>query len=294
MFEDLSLRFIKKNKLVWTVEQSISKVDKVEVFDATMPTVNVDSAAHTLSYVHKMGDKISIAEVPVRIMQRYVENARFFVSSVMSMFNPEDKKLASTKQSDIESAFGFHKTLVLLTKPGKIVAISSADGSIKWTYFDPQEKAVNVLIEQTDGVDAHLDIIVVSENFLTYIDPWTGAQRKRESLVNKNGQSDSFILVGTEVETAIETVSTQAVLSVPKDTSDAFKVQIHPENEKLSGSEPLFYTQVDKSAGKIIGYSINKTTLKANKMWNVSFASNNASGKGKSSNMVIEDIYVQF
>jgi hypothetical protein len=29
-------------------------------------------------------------------------------------------------------------------------------------------------------------------------------------------------------------------------------------------------------------------------MWNVSFASNNASGKGKSSNMVIEDIYVQF
>lgn len=172
--------------------------------------------------------------------------------------------------------------------------MSSADGSIKWTYFDPQEKAVNVLIEKTDGADAHLDIIVVSENFLTYIDPWTGAQRKRESLENKNGKSDSFILVSTEVETATETVSTQAVLSVPKDTSDSFKAQIHPSTEKLSGSDPLFYTQVDKSASKIIGYSINKNTLKANKMWNISFANNNASGKGKNSNLVIEDVYVQF
>lgn len=97
MFEDLSLRFIQKNKLVWTIEQSISKVDKVEVFDAAMPTTNEDSAAQTLSYVHKMGDKISIAEVPVRIIQRYVENAQFFVSSVMSMFNSENRKLASTQ-----------------------------------------------------------------------------------------------------------------------------------------------------------------------------------------------------
>jgi hypothetical protein len=58
----------------------------------------------------------------------------------------------------------------LLTKPGKIVAISSADGSIKWTYFDPKEKALNVLIEQTGGQDAHIDIIVVSENAVCYID----------------------------------------------------------------------------------------------------------------------------
>jgi hypothetical protein len=36
-----------------------------------------------LSYVHKMGDKISVADVPMRIMQRYVENARYLVSSIM-------------------------------------------------------------------------------------------------------------------------------------------------------------------------------------------------------------------
>jgi hypothetical protein len=73
----------------------------------------------------------------MRIMQRYVENSRYLVSSIMAMFNQEDKKLTSTKQSDIHDTFGFNKTLVLLTKPGKIVAISSADGSIKWTYYDP-------------------------------------------------------------------------------------------------------------------------------------------------------------
>jgi hypothetical protein len=85
-----------------------------------------------LSYVKKMGEKVSIADAPARIIQRYVENARFFVTSVMSLFNPENAALTSTKskQSEIESLFGFHKTLVLLTKPGKIVAVSAADGSI--------------------------------------------------------------------------------------------------------------------------------------------------------------------
>jgi hypothetical protein len=37
--------------------------------------------------------------------------------------------------------------MVLLTNPGKVVAMSAHGGSILWTYFDPQEKAVNVLID---------------------------------------------------------------------------------------------------------------------------------------------------
>jgi len=74
--------------------------------------------------------------------------------------------------------FGFSKTFITLTKPGKVVALSSKDGSIQWTYFDPSDKAVNVLVESTGGFDSIVDIIVVSGNALTYLDPITGTVRQ--------------------------------------------------------------------------------------------------------------------
>jgi hypothetical protein len=48
--------------------------------------------------------------------------------------------------------------------------------------------------------------------------------REKDNLLKTNGQNDQFILVNTETETATETVSSQAVVSVPNDTSDSFKV----------------------------------------------------------------------
>ena len=73
MFEDLSMRFIKDGAYQWTIDQAIAKVDKVEIFDSSnMPTETDDtdphSAANMLSYVRNMGDRISIADVPVRIV----------------------------------------------------------------------------------------------------------------------------------------------------------------------------------------------------------------------------------
>ena len=123
------------------------------------------------------------------------------------MFQAEDESLVSiNKQTEIEKHFGFHKSLVLLTKPGKVVAVSANDGSIQWTYFDPKEKATNVIIEQNSGFDAHVDIIVVSENYLTFLNPWTGIMRQREALEDNCGSSDQFILVNTQEDTAAETV----------------------------------------------------------------------------------------
>jgi len=58
--------------------------------------------------------------------------------------------------------------MLLLTTPGKVVAMSAQGGTILWTYFDPQEKAVNVLIDSSG------DISVISENAITYLNPITG------------------------------------------------------------------------------------------------------------------------
>jgi hypothetical protein len=85
-----------------------------------------------------MSDKQTLAEIPVRIVSRYIQNFKFFIHGVFSLFG-EDKSLTATKKGDSNAPdkFGFKKSLILLTNPGKVVAMSSQGGGILWTYFDP-------------------------------------------------------------------------------------------------------------------------------------------------------------
>jgi len=106
----------------------------------------------------------------------------------MSLFNDDP---SSIRESDNEDMFGFSKTFITLTAPGKVVALSSLDGSIQWTYFDPAEKAVNVLVEKTGE---NVDVIVVSGNALTYLDPVTGSIREQIHH-DKIGAENDFMLV---------------------------------------------------------------------------------------------------
>lgn len=46
-----------------------------------------------------------------------------------------------------QDTYGFKKTLVLLTKCGKLFAVSSYDGSVKWSYYNPYEKIIKVFVE---------------------------------------------------------------------------------------------------------------------------------------------------
>lgn len=81
-----------------------------------------------------MHEPVTWLEVPSRIIQRYVENAQFLVRSVKSIFKSKD--VADILESS-QDTYGFKKILLLLTEPGKLYALSSLDGSFKWSYFNP-------------------------------------------------------------------------------------------------------------------------------------------------------------
>ena len=72
--------------------------------------------------------------------------------------------------------YGFKKTLILLTKPGKLFALNSNDGSLNWSYFNPYEKILKVFVEQSAGSDEVLEIIAITESKEIHLDPLTGHQ----------------------------------------------------------------------------------------------------------------------
>lgn len=84
-----------------------------------------------------MGDtEVALSSIPGRIINRYVDNFRYIVDQVLSMANSltnKDSQLAAI--NGYEDPFGIKKTLVLLTKPNKVIALSSFSGSIKWSYY---------------------------------------------------------------------------------------------------------------------------------------------------------------
>lgn len=67
-----------------------------------------------------MGAEVSWAEIPQRIIARYVENFEFLMSQVLELF--KDKDDASIDEPGVDEK-GFNKLLILLTKPGKIFAV---------------------------------------------------------------------------------------------------------------------------------------------------------------------------
>jgi len=70
-----------------------------------------------------------------------------------------------TKESSIAPAddtYGFEKTLILLTKQGKVFAVSSLTGKILWKFFKPSEPIKQVFVEQNGGSDNLLHVMMVS------------------------------------------------------------------------------------------------------------------------------------
>ena len=67
-----------------------------------------------LQYLKNMSDKQTLAEIPVRIVSRYIQNFKFFIHGVFSLFG-EDKSLTATKKGDSNAPdkFGFKKSLIL-------------------------------------------------------------------------------------------------------------------------------------------------------------------------------------
>jgi len=73
----------------------------------------------------QMHEPVSLAQIPGRIIQRRIENFQIFMFNVSQMFSNEEEmpeaQIDQVKQDD----YGFDRTLVFMTKPNKVVAISA-------------------------------------------------------------------------------------------------------------------------------------------------------------------------
>ena len=121
------------------------------------------------------------------------------------------------KDSQIEGgddAYGFDKTLVLLTRPNKIVAISSLDGEVLWSRLikDPIRR---MMLEQGQG-NAALEIIT-SKGHMIEIDPLNGAIRKAEPLPTlPQAVEDTEFIVAQGHSKEDSRIEKQALIAVPK------------------------------------------------------------------------------
>jgi hypothetical protein len=88
LFEDLSLQYFANGKKVWTKDQALSKVTQVEIFDTAY--LSDENAFSDTPYVRHMHEPVTWAQVPTRIMQRYVENAQYLINQVQRLFSPKD------------------------------------------------------------------------------------------------------------------------------------------------------------------------------------------------------------
>lgn len=229
VFQDLSLHYIQGGKKMWDMEQALSKVVQVEIFDSASLS---EFRQADMKYVEKMSEPVAWYQIPARIMERYLENAEFLVKSISQIFGSQDVTSINNQQD----TYGFKKTLVLLTAPGKLFALSSSDGALQWSYYNPQEPIVKVFVEQAAGSDLSLNIIVITERNELHLNPLTGTQYSRKAH-HLDTRDYEFMLVRSGPES-------QNVIAVPKGAQATEQILKLTDGSSgsLAGDQPLFYT----------------------------------------------------
>ena len=62
-----------------------------------------------------------------------------------------------------------------MTEPGKLFVVQSNNGSVKWSFYSPDEKIVKVFVEQKAGIDQHLSLILITDKSEIHLNPLTGS-----------------------------------------------------------------------------------------------------------------------
>ena len=271
LFQDLSLHYLDKGKRLWTREEALSQIVQVEIFDpSSIPRSGADLEGLTLQYLRKMSEPVSFAQVPFRIIERYVQNFNFLVESATSLISglAASDNIVETLTAQGTDLFGFEKTLVLRTKPNKVIAISSLDGSIQWTFFD-KANIEKVFVEQRSGPGGQVSVMLVLEDRLVSLDPLTGQVASSEPLPASalpTSQMD-FIMVRQQKDAAL--------LAVPKSGEGQVSVLQNGFAPGSLDTSPLFFTSVDQVNGRINGHRINTKTMTAENTWKISLGEQN-------------------
>ena len=62
-----------------------------------------------------------------------------------------------------------------MTEPGKLFVVQSNNGSVKWSFYSPDEKILKVFVEQKAGIDQHLSLILITDKSEIHLNPLTGS-----------------------------------------------------------------------------------------------------------------------
>ena len=129
-FADMSLHLITGTSVQWSREEGLSGIKQVEIIDNHAGSLKME---HEFEYIKDWNAPAS--SVPTRIMQRYSENLAYLAKYLFSTnsISMEEKRIKNS-QNDI---YGFQRTIIALTEFGKVLGISSKDGSVIWAsnYF---------------------------------------------------------------------------------------------------------------------------------------------------------------
>lgn len=123
--------------------------------------------------------------------------------------------------------------MILLTEPGKIFALSSSDGQVKWQFYNPQEHIIKVFVQTNDG---KAEIVIITVNSELRLDPKTG-ERVSAFTHKIDTKEHSFMQVKTSP-------STQSVIAVPKGAQANEQVlkKTSARPSSFAMDKPLFYT----------------------------------------------------
>ena len=79
--------------------------------------------------------KVSLDSVPTRIVTRYKENFNYLLNQFKSVIKSIKGQGGTAFKETLNNVFGFKKVFLMLTEVGRLVAVSSQDGSIQWTEY---------------------------------------------------------------------------------------------------------------------------------------------------------------
>lgn len=123
--------------------------------------------------------------------------------------------------------------MILLTEPGKIFALSTSDGQVKWQFYNPHEHIIKVFVQTNDG---KAEIVIITVNNELRLDPKTGDRISAFSH-KIDTKEHSFMQIKTSP-------STQSVIAVPKGalSNEQILKKTSVKSSPFAMDKPLFYT----------------------------------------------------
>lgn len=153
------------------------------MFDRSVIQRGDDVQFEKLSYLNSMNEPVSLAQVPLRIVQRYTENLQYLVSSVAEFVGGLSGGVDTSigRVNSEQDTFGIDKTFVLLTKPNKVIAVSSLTGQILWARRIPSEVRNLFVTESIELQSVQIRVVTASSELIT-INPLTGTIESQTQL----------------------------------------------------------------------------------------------------------------